>query len=176
MTKNSIALIGFMATGKSTVGMALAESLGDTYTFIETDHLIIEMAGKSIPRIFSEDGEKEFRAFENKACEKVSSLTNVIVSCGGGVVLNKKNIENLKMNCHMVLLQATLEEIFSRAMKDGKESRPLLNKEDPRIEIEKILNYRKSFYETAAEIIIETTGKKIDDIVREIVMKTELKA
>jgi shikimate kinase len=76
----------------------------------------------------------------------------------------------------MVLLQATSEEIYNRAMRDGKETRPLLDKKDPRKEIKKVLKYRKTFYETAAEIIIETTGKKLDDIVREIVMKTELKA
>ncbi|GAI79347.1 unnamed protein product, partial [marine sediment metagenome] len=103
MTKNSVALIGFMATGKTTIGKALVEYLGDAYKFIETDQIIIEMAGKSIPKIFSEEGEKKFREYEIVACKKVSILTNVIVSCGGGVVLNKINIENLKKNCHIVL-------------------------------------------------------------------------
>lgn len=175
MTKNSIALIGFMATGKTTVGEALAEFLGEPYTFIETDQLIIEMAGKSIPEIFSDDGEEKFREFEKEACEKVSNLSNIVVSCGGGVVINKENILNLKKNCYLVLLRATIDEIFNRAMKDGKETRPIINKEDPRKEIEKVLIYRKSYYEKAAEIIIETTGKKIDNIVREIIMKIDLK-
>ena len=175
MTKTCIALIGFMATGKTTVGKYLAEYLGDVYKFIETDQIIIEMAGKSIPRIFSEDGEKKFREYEIVACKKASNLTNVIVSCGGGVVLNKINIEKLKKNCHIVLLDATIEEIYKRAIRDGKETRPLINKEDPKKEIEEVLNFRLSYYKTAAEIIIETTGKNIEMIVREIVSKTQLK-
>jgi len=175
MTKNCIALIGFMATGKTAVGKYLAEYLGDAFKFIETDQIIIEMAGKSIPKIFSEDGEKKFREYEIVACKKVSNLTNVIVSCGGGVVLNKINIENLKNNCYIVLLEATIEEIYKRSMKDGKETRPVINKEDPKKEIEEVLNYRLPYYKTAAEITIETTGKKIEMIVREIVSKTQLK-
>ena len=175
MKKTCIALIGFMATGKTTVGKFLAEYLGDAYKFIETDQIIIEMAGKSIPRIFSEDGEKKFREYEIVACKKVSNLNNAIVSCGGGVVLNKINIENLKRNCHIVLLDATIEEIYKRAIRDGKETRPVINKEDPKKEIEEVLNYRTPFYKEAAEIIIETTGKNIEIIVREIVSKTQLK-
>ena len=96
MKKTCIALIGFMATGKTTVGKFLAEYLGDAYKFIETDQIIIEMAGKSIPRIFSEDGEEKFREYEIVACKKASNFNKVIVSCGGGVVLNKINIDNLK--------------------------------------------------------------------------------
>lgn len=175
MTKTCIALIGFMATGKTTVGKYLAEYLGDVYKFIETDQIIIEMAGKSIPRIFSEDGEKKFREYEIVACKKASNLTNVIVSCGGGVVLNKINIEKLKKNCHIVLLDATIEEIYKRAIRDGKETRPLINKEDTKKEIEEVLNHRTTYYKEAAEIIIETTGKNIEMIVREIVSKTQLK-
>ncbi len=175
MTKNCIALIGFMATGKTSVGKYLAEYLGDKYKFIETDQIIIEMAGKSIPRIFSEDGEKKFREYEIEACKKVSSFDNAIISCGGGVVLNKINIKNLKKNCYIVLLEATIEEIYRRAIKDGKETRPVIDKEDPKKEIEEVLNYRKYFYEAAAEISIETTGKDIEMIVSEIVSKTQLK-
>jgi len=175
MTKTCIALIGFMATGKTTVGKYLAEYLGDVYKFIETDQIIVEIARKSIPRIFSEDGEKKFREYEIIACKKASNFNNVIVSCGGGVVLNKINIDNLKKNCHIVLLEATIEEIYKRAIKNGKETRPLINKEDPKKEIEEVLNFRLSYYKTAAEIIIETTGKNIEMIVREIVSKTQLK-
>ncbi|MFX1346284.1 MAG: shikimate kinase [Promethearchaeota archaeon] len=175
MTKNCIALIGFMATGKTTVGKYLADCLGDVYKFIETDQIIIEMAGKSIPRIFSEEGEKKFREYEIEACKKVSNLNNVIISCGGGVVLNKINIDNLKKKCHIVLLEATIEEIYRRAIKDGKETRPIINKEDPKKEIEEVLNYRKPFYKEAAEISIETTGKNIEMVVKEIISKTQLK-
>jgi shikimate kinase len=174
MTKNSIALIGFMATGKTAIGRKLAKKLGNNYRFIETDQLIINQAGKSIPSIFAEDGEIRFREYEIEACKTASQQNKVIISCGGGIVLNKINIDYLRQNSHIVLLQATAEEIYKRAMKDGQETRPVIDKEDPKAEIEKVLVFRKPFYEAAAEIIIETTGKDIDEIVKEIVEKTKI--
>ena len=175
MTKNSIALIGFMAAGKTTIGQKLANRLGDNFKFIETDQIIIEEAGKSIPEIFSEDGEIRFREYEIAACKKASQLHKVVISCGGGIVLNKINIDYLKQNSHIVLLHATAEEIYKRAMRDGQETRPVIDNEDPKAEIEKFLTFRKPFYEAAAEIIIETTGKSIEDLVKEIIEKTKIK-
>ena len=175
MTKKSIALIGFMATGKTSIGKALTKYLGDRYKFLETDEIIIQEAGKSIPRIFEEEGEETFREYEASTCEKVSKLNKVILSCGGGVVLNKININKIKQNYHIVLLKATTEEIYKRAMKDGKETRPLINKEDPKKEIIKILKLRNQYYADAAEIVISTTGKKIKEIINEIVKKTLVK-
>ncbi len=169
MIKDSIALIGFMATGKSTVGKALKDYLGTEYKFIETDQLIIEMAGKSIPRIFSENGESKFREYEIEACRKAAKLKKTVISCGGGIVLNKVNIENLKQTCHIVLLTASPIEIYNRVMKDGKEIRPVIDKEDPMKEIESALKQREPFYNVSAEIVIDTTGKTIDEIIGEII-------
>ena len=174
MSKDSIALIGFMATGKSTVGKALKARLGKEYKFIETDQIIIEMAGKSIPKIFADDGEAKFRDFEIEACKKAARSSKSIISCGGGVVLNKINIEILKKTCHIVLLIATPEVIYSRAMSEGKENRPIINKKDPFKEIEKILRYREPYYNSSAEIIINTTEKSIERIVEEILIQTKL--
>lgn len=175
MSKSNIALIGFMATGKTTVGKALVDYLGSPYSFIETDQIIIENVGKDIPTIFAEEGEKEFREYEISACKQVSSVKNVVISCGGGIVLNRVNINNLKKNCHIILLKASIQEIFIRAMKDGKETRPMINKNDPKREIEDVLRFRNPLYDSAADFVIETTGKKINDIVLEIVKKTHLK-
>ncbi|MFW9865573.1 MAG: shikimate kinase [Candidatus Thorarchaeota archaeon] len=175
MPKDCIALIGFMATGKTTVGKALTEYLGKPYQFVETDQLIIEMAGKSIPEIFSGEGEKKFREYEIVACKKASNFRKTVISCGGGIVLNEINIDNLKKNSFIVLLKATPAEIYRRAIDDGKETRPVIDKEDPKAEIYKVLKFRNQLYETAAEIIIETTGRKIDEIVSEIARKTQLK-
>ncbi len=174
MKKDSIALIGFMATGKSSIGKRLAEILGDDYRFIETDQIIIEDAGKSIPEIFAEGNEIRFREYEINACKKASQLDKVIISCGGGIVLNKINIDYLKRNSHIVLLEATAEEIYKRAMKDGQETRPVIDKKNPKLEIEKVLNFRKPFYEAAAEIVVETTGKNVEVIVNEIIEKTKI--
>jgi len=172
MIKDSIALIGFMATGKSTVGKALKEYLGKDYKFIETDHLIIEMAGKSIPRIFSENGEAKFREYEIEVCRKAAKLKKAVISCGGGIVLNKVNIENLKQTCHIVLLTANPKEIYKRVMKDGKETRPVIDKEDPMKEIESALKQREPYYNISAEIVINTTDKTIDEIIGEIIKIT----
>ncbi len=174
MSKDSIALIGFMATGKSTVGKALKECLGKDYKFIETDQIIVEMAGKAIPRIFEEDGEAKFREYEIEACRKATRLSKSIISCGGGVVLNEINVEILKQSCHIVLLTATPEVIYNRAMKEGKENRPIINKKDPFKEIEKVLRYRETYYNDSAEIIIDTTEKSIEMIVEEILLQTKL--
>ena len=174
MSKDSIALIGFMATGKSTVGKALKDRLGNDYKFIETDQFIIEIAGKSIPKIFEEDGEAKFREYEIEACRKTAQFSKSIISCGGGVVLNEANIEILKQSCHIVLLTATPEVIYRRAMKEGKENRPIINKKDPFKEIEKVLQYREIYYTSSAEIIIDTTEKSIETIVEEILMQTKL--
>ncbi len=174
MTKDSIALIGFMATGKSTVGKALTDYLGEDYRFIETDQLIVEMVGKTIPSIFAEEGEEKFRKYEIMVCGKASKLKNVVISCGGGVVLNRANINKLKKNCHIVLLKTTVEKIYERVIKNGKKTRPLFNTEYPKEEIEKILNYREEFYESAAEIIINTKNKSIEGIVNEIMEKTKI--
>ena len=174
MLKDSIALIGFMATGKSVVGKALKDHLGKNYNFIETDLLIEKMAGKSIPKIFSEDGEVLFREYELEACKEVAQQKKSIISCGGGVVLNKKNIEILKQTCQIVLLTASPEDIYRRTIKDGKENRPIIDKEDPYKEIEKLLLYRKPYYYSAAEIIIDTSEKSVKRIVEEILRRTKL--
>ncbi len=174
MTKDSIALIGFMGTGKTVIGKELVKQLGNDYRFIETDQMIVKMAAKSIPRIFKEDGEPIFRQLEKIACKKVSNLRRTVISCGGGVVLNKENIRNLKKNCHIILLIATLNEIYNRIMKNGKKKRPLVNKENPKKEIENILQYRDAFYRSAADITIDTTNKEIIEIVHEIITKTKI--
>ena len=174
MIKDSIALIGFMATGKSTVGKALRDRLGNDYKFIETDQIIIEISGKSIPRIFEEDGEAKFREYEIEACKKAARLSKSIISCGGGVVLNETNIEILKQSCQIVLLTATPEVIYNRAMREGKENRPVINKKDPFKEIKKVMRYREIYYNSSAEIIIDTTEKSIKTIVEEILLQTKL--
>jgi shikimate kinase len=174
MSKDSIALIGFMATGKSTVGKALKNRLGESYKFVETDQIVIQIAGKPIPKIFAEEGEAKFRDYEIEACKKVARLSKAIISCGGGVVLNQRNIELLRQTCYIVLLTATPEVIYSRAMSEGKENRPIIDKKDPFKEIEKVLNYREPYYSSSAEIVIDTSGKPIKMIIDEILLKTNL--
>lgn len=165
-----------MATGKTQIGKELVKRLGSNYRFIETDQMIVKMVGKSIDRIFKEDGEEIFRQHEFNLCKSISKEKNVVISCGGGIVLNNENIKNLKKNCYIVLLKASIDEIYDRIMKNGQEKRPLIDKENPRKEIRNLLNIRNSLYEKAADISIDTTNKQIDDIVKEILIKLKISA
>lgn len=174
MSKDSFALIGFMATGKTTIGKALVKHLGKTYKFIETDQLIIQEVGKSIPEIFTEEGEEKFREYERSLCEKISKLNKVVISCGGGVVLNPVNIDNLRKNCHIILLTASIEEINKRIIKDRKKFRPLIEKGEHLEVIKKILTNRQPLYEAAADIIIDTSGRVINEIVAKILIELKL--
>ncbi|MBY9004990.1 MAG: shikimate kinase [Candidatus Lokiarchaeota archaeon] len=174
MLKSSVALIGFMGTGKTTVGRLLVKKLEGEYQFIEMDQLIEEMAGKPIPEIFSQDGEEVFRDHEIKACQKVSTLKKVVISCGGGAVLNKKNVENLKKNSTIILLESTIETILERILKDGVQLRPVIDKEDPIKEVKKLFYLRNPQYKSVTDIIIDTENKDESVIVDEIIQKLKI--
>ncbi|NVM01085.1 MAG: shikimate kinase [Candidatus Helarchaeota archaeon] len=166
MKKSNIALIGFMGTGKTTVGEKLAKIL--KMDFIELDEFIEELAGKPIPLIFKEDGEIRFREYEIEACKKVSIKNNVVIACGGGVVLNKINIDYLKQKGIIIYLEATPVVIYERTMIEGKEKRPLLDNPNPMKSIKDLLEFRAPFYKAAAQYTINTE-KDINSIINEIV-------
>ena len=168
--KTSIALIGFMGTGKTVVGKALAEKLGKE--FIELDALIEQKAGKPIPEIFQQDGEIAFRELEIEAAREVSQKRNVIIACGGGIVLNKINIDRLKKESLIVYLTASPEVILKRTSSD-RNDRPLLEATDKASEVRRLLQFRKPFYERAAEITIDTSKLDIDSVVAGIIEKVK---
>ena len=156
-----------MGTGKSTVGKKLAELLNKEY--IEMDALIEQKVGKSIPNIFAEDGETRFRELELEMSKELSKRSNSVISTGGGVVLNKLNLDYLGVSSEIVVLMATPKEIIKRIMKDGPEKRPVIAKPDPLAEIKKLFDYRLPLYKNASKYLVNTTGKTIDSIVREII-------
>ncbi len=156
-----------MGTGKTAVGAKLAENLKKN--FFEMDQLIVDKAGKSIPEIFAEDGEIRFRELEMAICKDVSQKQDAVIACGGGVVLNKLNIDYLKISSVVVCLVTSAEKIFQRISKDGKETRPLLNKPDPMNEIKKLLEFRKPFYQAATEYQVDTTNIAIKEVVEKII-------
>ncbi len=159
--KTNIALIGFMGTGKSAIGRALAEKLG--WRFVEIDQLIEEMSGKTIPEIFQQNGEIAFRELEIKATKKAAQGKRQVIACGGGMVLNKINVDRLRETSRMVYLRASLRKILERTSKDRNE-RPLLDVPDPAQRIQALLDFRKPFYERAADIMINTSRLSIDRI------------
>jgi len=166
--KSSIALIGFMGTGKTAVGKALAERLGKE--FIELDALIEKKAGKPIPEIFAQDGEIAFRELEIAAARAVAWRKNVVVACGGGIVLNRINIDRLKQECVIVYLTATPGVIWRRVSR-GDGGRPLLDVDNPRLRIQEMLKFRKPLYEHAADIAVDTSKLDVDSVVEEIIKR-----
>jgi len=166
--KTSIALIGFMGTGKTAVGKALAEKLGKE--FFELDLLIEKKAGKTIPTIFKEDGEIAFREFEIEVIKEVSKERNAVVACGGGAVLNKINIDRLKKEAIIVHLTASPRVILRRTLRDSEE-RPLLAVANPALTIKELLRFRKPFYERAADISVNTSRLDIDPVATQIIAR-----
>lgn len=165
--KSNIALMGYMGTGKTTIGKALAIKLGKNY--IEMDAEIEKTAGKSIPLIFKEDGEIRFRELEIATAKQLAQMQNVVISCGGGVVVNRINIDYFKQTSEIILLTASEETILHRIMNDGQEKRPVIDKPDPINEIRKVLKIRRPLYEASTNIHIDTTNKSVDQIIDEII-------
>ncbi len=168
--KTSIALIGFMGTGKTVVGKALAERLGKE--FVELDALIEQKAGKSIPAIFQQDGEIAFRELEIEATKEVAGRRNAVIACGGGVVLNKINIDRLKKENVVVYLKAAPGIILQRTATD-KNERPLLKVDNRALRIKELLKFRQPFYERAADITINTSRLSIKSVAAGIIEKLQ---
>lgn len=164
---SNIAVIGFMATGKTTISKELSENLN--MEFIDVDKFIEEKTKMTISEIFEKHGEEYFREIEKKSLEGISSLENMVISCGGGVCLNPENIINIRKNSLVILLEADPETIIKRIERD--ESRPLLRDKKNKEDIKRIMDSRKDSYYKAADIIIDTNNKSILNIRDEIIKK-----
>lgn len=163
----NIVLIGFMGTGKTTVGKDLSQKLSMDY--IDTDALIQERMGISINEIFEKYGEDFFRKIEKNIIDEISATKNTIILCGGGVVLNQENIPKLRENGKTILLKAQPITIYHRVKEDH--SRPLLKGRMSLETIEKLLKEREEAYTTSADLTIETDGKMVEEITSEIITK-----
>lgn len=138
----NVVLTGFMCTGKSTIGRALAKKMG--YRFIDSDEYIVKKQNMTIDEIFEKFGEAEFRRIEQECIKEISEMTNCIVATGGGVVLNPENIANLKKNGVVFNLNASLETILSRA--NAIKKRPLIRNSTAE-EIGERMRVRQPFYD-----------------------------
>jgi len=163
MAGNNIILVGFMGTGKTVVGKALAEVLN--FRYIDTDAMIEAAARKTIPEIFGNEGEDAFRKYESDAVKHLLHLHDYVVSTGGGVVLSDENIENMKNAGVMICLTATPDVIFERTRHN--DYRPLLQTSDPMKKIKSLLKFRDPFYRRA-DHTIDTSNLTVEEVVQAI--------
>jgi len=164
--KKNIVLVGFMGTGKTSVGLRLAELLD--MQFIDTDNLIEEENIMSISDMFSMMGEDYFRDRESSVIEKVSKLSGKVIATGGGAVKREINIQNLKSLGIIFCLYASPETILQRT--SGYSHRPLLQIDDPIGKIKDMLNERELFY-SKADYTIDTSELSIEQVAEEILEK-----
>lgn len=161
---NNIFLIGFMGSGKSTVARELSKCLD--MELIEMDETIEANQKMSINKIFEIFGEEHFRDIEGALVEELSSRGGCVVSCGGGVVLRNKNVETMKKNGKIIMLDAAAETILER-VKDS-DTRPILKGRMNIEAITELMNKRRSLYENACDAKIQTDNRTVEDICKEI--------
>ena len=166
--KTNIALIGYMGTGKTFVGQALAEKLN--MNLVEMDWFIEQEAGMSIPEIFSKEGEIGFREREIAATKKIAGEKSCVIACGGGIVLNKINTDRLKESSVIVYLTASPGTILKRVSGEAGQ-RPLLEVEDQLKTIKDMLKYRGPYYERAAEVTVNTSRLSVDAVTEKIIAR-----
>jgi len=160
--KNLI-LTGFMATGKSTVGRRLAEALG--YRFLDTDALIEQQTGKSIPQIFREESEARFRRIEGELVRELVGTEGWVIATGGGMIIDEDNYRRLRQLGPIICLQASPEVILERAGR--KKNRPLLAVPNPLEKIRALLAIRKEAY-ARADLCLDTSQKTPEEVVSAI--------
>jgi shikimate kinase len=164
LCKHNIVLTGFMGTGKTSVGRGLAAEFG--LEFLDTDDLIEKDARMSINEIFVEFGEAHFRKLEKEVIKRVTStMDGLVLSTGGGAVIDDTNRERLKSWGKVICLSASAKTILDRVR--GQDERPLLSIGNKMQSIERLLEDREPFYKES-DLIIDTTTKGVDEVVAEI--------
>lgn len=161
---HNIALIGFMGTGKSSVGHLVATHLH--FTFLDTDHVIEARAGKTISDIFSQEGEPAFRELEKKIVGELVSRKKTVISTGGGLPTNPANLASLKIHSLVVCLWASPEKIWERVR--NQTHRPLLNEADPLAKIHRLLEERAPYYRQA-DVLLNTEMRSLKDVAQQVI-------
>ena len=161
---HNLALIGFMGTGKSSVGRVAADTLH--FTFLDTDHVIEARAGKAVSDIFAQDGEPAFRQWERRIVEELTRRTKTVIATGGGLPADEANLASLKMHALVVCLWASPETIWERVR--NHEHRPLLNEPDPLGRIRQLLAEREAFYRQA-DVLVNTGMRSVREVAQHVV-------
>ncbi len=161
---NNIFLIGPMGAGKTTIGRQLAKKLSSQ--FYDSDHEIEQRTGVDIPLIFELEGEEGFRKRESQVLSELVSMDNIVLSTGGGSVLDPVNRQALKDNGLIIYLKSTAEKLFSRIADDKR--RPLLQSDDRLTKIKNILDEREPIYISLADEVFDTQNLSIKQITQNI--------
>ncbi|MDR1401225.1 MAG: shikimate kinase [Endomicrobium sp.] len=140
----NLVFTGFMSTGKSKTGEIISRRLNRS--FFDTDVLVEGKSGLTIVDIFKNLGEASFRQLEAEVVKEVSERDSIVISCGGGVVLDPRNIVFLRKKGIIINLYASAEVIYERSKSENSNNRPLLRCRNPLKEIKRLLNLRENFY------------------------------
>jgi shikimate kinase len=153
-----------MGTGKTTVGKKLAKKTSQQ--FYDCDHEIENRTGASINLIFEIEGEEGFRNRETQQLDELTSMSNIVMATGGGAVLQKENRVRLSARGFVVYLKSDVNKLLKRTSRDSK--RPLLQNSEPETVLEELLEIRGPLYEEVADMVIDTAGLSINDIIAQI--------
>jgi shikimate kinase len=164
----NLVLIGFRATGKTSVGRRLAALLNRS--FVDLDQVLVEEAGQTIAEIVAQEGWQEFRRRERDLVARYGGRQGRVLATGGGVILDPENVRILRKNGIVIWLTADPETIQSRLAQDepGEVSRPSLTGTDTLGEVAEVLQARQHLYLAAAQIIINTVGQSVEEVTDQI--------
>ena len=165
----SLFLTGPMGAGKSTIGRQLSKRLSKD--FHDSDHEIEARTGVDIPLIFELEGEAGFRKREQAIIEELTRIPDIILATGGGAILDPENRHHLSSRGRVIYLHASVNQQLKRTRRDR--NRPLLQTADPRAKLEELMAIRDPLYREIADVIIETDGKRVRDVVRQIIQQLE---
>ena len=165
----NLALIGFMGTGKTSVGRLVSEQLN--FGFLDTDEQIQTHTGRLIADIFSKDGEPAFRELERQVVEELSARSQLVISTGGGLPTIPNTLENLKRHALVVCLWSAPDKIWERV--HHQSHRPLLHDADPQKKIRDLLAVREPFYKQA-DVLINTDTRSLREVAQQVVLQFKL--
>ncbi|SEG81788.1 shikimate kinase AroK [Marinobacterium lutimaris] len=161
----NVFLIGPMGSGKSTIGRLLSGELNQEY--VDSDREIEARAGADIPWIFDVEGEPGFRNREQAVIELLTQRENIILATGGGAVLRPENRANLQANGFVVYLKTSVDQQLERTARD--KNRPLLQDDDPRGVLTKLMAERDPLYSACCDLVVKTDKRHPRSVVAEIV-------
>jgi len=164
----NLVLIGYRATGKTSVGARLARILDRP--FVDLDQVLVQEAGRSIAEIVARGGWEDFRRREKALVARLGARKGQVLATGGGAVLDPENVRVLRETGVIIWLTATPGVIQARLTQDQPrdQSRPSLTGGDTIREVEEVLRVRQPMYQAAAQVIIDTTGLSLPQVVEQV--------